>query len=336
MKKMNLRIALKLLTGLFLVIGLWLFFRPHPLVGVRILPELNIADVASIQLDDVPVLSRRDGKWRIDAYDGYPADENKVAGFLHSLTNMTVWEVKNDQKTIKRFWQYPLKLTLRDSSGWEVAELMVGYDRHGVGCPGWVESRFAVDGSYLLFSNEVVAVHEQFEMFHGHDLSFERVANNSLDLVLPMKRFEVAANPPTCEFKVSISVGADQLAFTMREVPTNRWQYATSCEIVGMRPDEMVNIERARQFINDLSSVPIWFVRKASKFSTEERLAARRKRTYVVYSSDGKSSCERTFSLYEGKDETQLEMEGWVYPIRRDISNALLIDRRDLVLSRQP
>ena len=50
------------------VIGMWLHFRPHPLVGVRILPDLKIGDVASVQIDGATILSLHDGKWYIDAF----------------------------------------------------------------------------------------------------------------------------------------------------------------------------------------------------------------------------------------------------------------------------
>lgn len=312
-----------------LVFVLWFAFRPHSLVGVGVLPDLNIDAVARVDVDGRPILSLHEGKWCVDVYDGYPADGKKVAEFFHSLTNLTVWEVEDDQKKVGFVRQYPFPLTLRDSSGRVLAELVVGDVKHGIVHRGWVESTFTVDGSYLLFSNEVVAVREKFKMFHGHCLRFEGFCNDNLDLIWPLSSFDVGAY----EYRVSITGDGEVLAFTVRGASTNGRQQAQSCEIAGLQTGELANMKRAWQFISDLRSVRTWYVRKASRFPGEERLAARRKRTFNVYSSDGESSRERAFTLYEGKSETQLEMNGWVYPLRKDTADALFVNRRDLILS---
>lgn len=315
-----------------LVIGLWIVFRPHPLVGVRILPDLDIDEVARVDVDGKPILSLQDGKWSIDAYDGYPADGKMVAEFFHSLTNLTVWEVEDDPKKIERFREYPFPLTLRDSSGRVLAELLVGYYKHGVAHSGWVESTFTVDGSYLSFSNEVVAVREPFKMFHGHDLCFDGFADDWLHLILPLRNIYGEAVPPTYECRVFIAGEDERLEFAVLDAPTNGWQYAYSCELADLRDGETVNVERARQFIRDLRYIPTWEPRRVSRISKEERAAEKRRRTYVVRSLDGKDSCERTFSLYEGKNGMRLEMDGWDYQVGRNTADALYVKRKDLVL----
>lgn len=258
-----------------LVIGLWIVFRPHPLVGVRILPDLDIDEVARVDVDGKPILSLQDGKWSIDAYDGYPADGKMVAEFFHSLTNLTVWEVEDDPKKIERFREYPFPLTLRDSSGRVLAELLVGYYKHGVAHSGWVESTFTVDGSYLSFSNEVVAVREPFKMFHGHDLCFDGFADDWLHLILPLRNIYGEAVPPTYECRVFIAGEDERLEFAVLDAPTNGWQYAYSCELADLRDGETVNVERARQFIRDLRYIPTWEPRRFSRISKEERAAER-------------------------------------------------------------
>ena len=316
-----------------LVFVLCFAFRPHPLVGVRVLPDLNIDEVARVDVDGSPILSLQEGKWCVDAYDGYPADGKKVAEFFHSLTKLTVWEVEDDQKKVDFIRRHPFPLTLRDSFGRVLAELVVGEVKHGIGHQGWVESTFTVDGSYLLFSNEVVAVREQFKMFHGHYLCFEGFSCNDLGLALPPRGYEAGVGLRAFEYRVSIEGEDEVLSFAMRGVPTNRWRYALSCEIPGLQAGESANMERVQQFFNDLCYVHTWNARNTSRFSEEERLAARRKRIFNVYSSDGESSHERTFTLYEGKSETHLEMNGWVYPLHKNTTDALFVSRWDLVLS---
>lgn len=332
MKKLCWCIGITMLGLAALVAGLWPEFRPHPLVGMRILPDLNIDEVSCVEVDGKPILSLNDGKWCIDAYDGYPADGKKVAEFFNSLTNLTVWEVEDEQKKIDRFKGHPFPLTLRDSSGHVLSQLLIGEYEHGVGYSGLVESVFVPDGRYLAFSNEVVAVREQFKMFHGRYLLFYGFADNYLHLILPIRNLYDAPVPRTYECKVTIVDEDEKLDFTELATPTNGWHYAHTCEISDLGKGETANVERARQFLLELLDVYIRHPQKASRISKEERAAEKRKRTYVVHSSDGKSSLERTFALYERKNEVFLEMDGWAYSIGRDTFDALYVKRKELVL----
>lgn len=329
---MSRTVFLQIAAVSLVVIGMWLLLRPHPLVGVRILPDLKIGDVASLQVDGATVLSLHDGKWYIDAFEGYPADAKKVADFFHSLTNLTVWDVEDDLKKIASFRKYPILLSLCDSSGQTLAKLKLGYRRHGVGYQGLVESTFVVDGSYLEFDNEVVSVREQFKMFWGHDLCFDGFADGILNMVPLSRHLGYVNNSLSYEYQVMIADTDDHLSFTMREVSTDGLRYAISCEIDGLKSGEAVDVKRAKKLIDDLWYIPIWYVRKASLFFDDERNVVLRKRTFVIRSSDGKSSCERTCTLYDCKSGPQLEMDGWVYPIGKPTLDALFIGRRDLVL----
>lgn len=145
-----------------LIVGSPIAFRPHPLVGMRILPNLDINKIVRVDVDGKSILSMQNDQWRVDAYNGYPAETNVVMAFFHSLTNMTVWHVEDALKDIDRFQRCQFKLTLRDMSGCALVDLIVGEYKHGVGYSGWVESVFVPDGGYLAFSNEVAVTREQF------------------------------------------------------------------------------------------------------------------------------------------------------------------------------
>ena len=49
-------ITLVLLAIMSLVIGARVLVRPHPLVGVRVLPGLNIDEVSRVDVDGRPIL----------------------------------------------------------------------------------------------------------------------------------------------------------------------------------------------------------------------------------------------------------------------------------------
>ena len=145
-------------------------FHEHPHVGTRILPALNVNEVANIECDGRKLASHHDGKWVIDAYDGYPADPTKVDSFLCALTNLTVWKVEEDTNICRRVMYNPLSIVLKDADGNVLADLELG-EKHGVGHSGFVESVFVPDGRYMSFMGETVVVREQFRMFWGRERS---------------------------------------------------------------------------------------------------------------------------------------------------------------------
>ena len=83
-------IAVAMIAISLIVLVMRMQFHEHPLVGARVLPDLNVKDVAIIECDGRKLASQRDGAWFVDAYDGYPADLVKIEGFLCALTNLTV------------------------------------------------------------------------------------------------------------------------------------------------------------------------------------------------------------------------------------------------------
>lgn len=305
----------------------------HPLVGTRILPALNVHEVANIECDGQKLASHHDGNWVIDAYDGYPADPTKVDSFLCALTNLTVWKVEEDTNICRRVMYNPLSIVLKDVDGNVLADLELG-EKHGVGHSGFVESVFVPDGRYMSFMGETVVVREQFRMFWGHGAEIRGLGRNWIDPIPSWRMSHLQTNATPIVISVTVTGNEKPMKITERlsyEKKGNGWSVRRSFEIEGMRQDETVNIDRVKSFMASLRSIGFYDVKRAARFSDANRNNAKAQRSFMVEVSDGKNPRRQKSTVYDCGDACYVEMQGWIYTVHRFEVQDLLISREDLL-----
>lgn len=121
--------------------------------GEKVLPGLNVAEVASVSYGDKLVLSSSADGWKIDTYYGYPASRDKIADNLLKLAELKVGQEARGVKIEK-----PVSVRLADAGGKVVAELPLG-ERHAK----WGRGRYA------LYKDRSVLVSDQLDAFQATD-----------------------------------------------------------------------------------------------------------------------------------------------------------------------
>jgi len=316
-----------------IVLVVRLNFHEHPLVGTRILPDLNVNEVANIECDGRKLASQHDGKWVVDAYDGYPADPTKIEGFLCALTNLTVWKVEEDTNICRRVMYNPLSVVLKDVDGNILACLELG-EKHGVCHSGFVESVFVPDGRYMSFKGETVVVREQFRMFWGHSAGIGGLSRNWIDPTPSWRMPPLETNTPPIVISVTVTGNEKSMKITeclSYEKKGNVWSTESSFEVEGMRQDETVNIDRAKSFMASLRSIDFYDVKRSARFSDADRTNAKTQRSFTVEVSDGNPPRRQKSTIYDCGNACYVEMQGWIYTVHRHEVKELLIMREDLL-----
>ena len=116
---------LNILIGVAVVLGAAAYFvgsgsKPSApkLNGKAILPDLNAADVARIEIGGKLTLAAGDKGWVVESLHGYPASRDKIAENLLKLTELKVGQVARGRKLGTE-----TAVTLKDASGKAIAEL---------------------------------------------------------------------------------------------------------------------------------------------------------------------------------------------------------------------
>ena len=117
--------------------------------GKAILPDLNAADVARIEIGNKLTLAAGDKGWVVETYHNYPADHAKLTENLLKLTELKVGQVARGKKL-----ESTDALTLKDASGKELAALQLG-EKHAK----WGHGRYAA------FAGETVLVSDSLDAF---------------------------------------------------------------------------------------------------------------------------------------------------------------------------
>lgn len=308
-------------------------FHEHPLVGTRVLPDLEIAKVASIEYDGRKLATQRDGKWVVDAYDDYPADPAKVEVFLCALTNLTVWKVEKDTNICRRVMYNPLSIALKDVDGNVLAGFELG-EKHGVVHSGFVESVFVPDGRYMSFEGETVVVREQFRMFWGHSAEIAGLGRNWIEPMPSWRMPPLLTNASPIVISVTVAGNVNPMKITERLSHVkdgNVWMVGSSFEIEGMGQDETVNIDRAKSFMASLRSIGFYDVKRSTRFSEAERANAKIQRSFTVDVFDDRPQRRQKSIVYDCGNACYVEMQGWIYTVHRHEIENLLITREDLL-----
>lgn len=118
--------------------------------GRKILPDIQLADVARVEAGGVAVAAT-DAGWVVETMQNYPADRSKIIANLQKLQDLKVGQVARGRELKER-----TQVVLRDAAGKELASVALG-DRH----PKWGFGRYAE------FQGETVLVGDMLEAFDG-------------------------------------------------------------------------------------------------------------------------------------------------------------------------
>lgn len=119
--------------------------------GKAILPDLNLAEVASVQFGDKLKLVAGTNGWQVETYHGYPADQSKLTGNLLKLTELKVGQVVRGKDL-----EGANDLVLRNAKGEKLAALTIG-EKHAK----WGRGR------YVRYQGETVLVADTLDGFDG-------------------------------------------------------------------------------------------------------------------------------------------------------------------------
>ena len=131
------------------------------MMGKPVLPEFDIASVASIEIGDKVKLAAADDGWKIESLRGYPADKAKIVENMLKLKELKVGQVARGRAIAQ-----PVEVSLKDASGNAVASLTLG-EKHVKQSSG--ESMYGgyPDGRYVKCGDATVLVADTLDAFDG-------------------------------------------------------------------------------------------------------------------------------------------------------------------------
>ena len=139
--------------------------RAPSIVGEKILPSFDVADVARIEIGGAKKvqLVADDKGWKLQSLYGYPADVTKIRENLLKLTELKVGQVANGKKLAS-----PATVDIQNAAGKSLAALPLGETHtskpkgqaamYGGGYP---------DGRYVEYKGKTVLVKETLDAFDG-------------------------------------------------------------------------------------------------------------------------------------------------------------------------
>lgn len=139
--------------------------RAPSIVGEKILPSFDVADVARIEIGGAKKvqLVADDKGWKLQSLYGYPADVTKIRENLLKLTELKVGQVANGKKLAS-----PATIDIQNAAGKSLAALPLGETHtskpkgqaamYGGGYP---------DGRYVEYKGKTVLVKETLDAFDG-------------------------------------------------------------------------------------------------------------------------------------------------------------------------
>ena len=136
------------------------------LVGRKILPAFNVADVARVEISGSKSLTLASGEtgWTVDALHGYPADAKKILDALLKLK-----ELKAGQPAAGVSNAAPTTVVLKDGKGKELAKLVMGNQHRSA--PRGEMAQFGgggyPDGRYVSLEGTTVLVNDTLDSFDG-------------------------------------------------------------------------------------------------------------------------------------------------------------------------
>lgn len=132
--------------------------------GKAILPSLNVADVARVEIGGKLALAAGDNGWTVESLYGYPADTDKIRENLFKLAELKVGQVARGRNLGET-----TEVVLKNVDGKELAKLPLG-DKH-MGKPTGQMAMYGgggyPDGRYVGFDGQTVLVKDALDAFDG-------------------------------------------------------------------------------------------------------------------------------------------------------------------------
>ena len=136
------------------------------LVGKKVLPAFELADVARVEIggEKKLALASSETGWKVESLYGYPADVTKIRENLLKLQDLKVGQMATGTKIEK-----PAAVELKNSAGKAIASLQLGGTHNAK--PRGQMAQFGgggyPDGRYILFEGKVVLVKDALDAFDG-------------------------------------------------------------------------------------------------------------------------------------------------------------------------
>ena len=140
--------------------------RAPSLVGEKILPSFDVADVGRIEIGGERKLSLQadDNGWTVKSLHGYPADVTKIRENLLKLTELKVGQVANGKKLDK-----PALVDIQDAKGKSLASVPMGgtHTAKPRGQAAMYGGGAYPDGRYVEYKGKTVLVKDTLDAFDG-------------------------------------------------------------------------------------------------------------------------------------------------------------------------
>ena len=140
--------------------------RAPSIVGEKILPSFDVADVARIEIGGAKKvqLVADDKGWKIQSLYGYPADVTKIRENLLKLTELKVGQVANGTKLAS-----PATVDIQNAAGKSIAALPLGetHNSKPKGQAAMYGGGGYPDGRYVEYKGKTVLVKETLDAFDG-------------------------------------------------------------------------------------------------------------------------------------------------------------------------
>ena len=136
------------------------------LVGKKVLPAFELADVARVEIggEKKLALASSETGWKVESLYGYPADVTKIRENLLKLQDLKVGQMATGTKIEK-----PAAVELKNSAGKAIASLQLGGTHNAK--PRGQMAQFGgggyPDGRYVQFDDKVVLVKDTLDAFDG-------------------------------------------------------------------------------------------------------------------------------------------------------------------------
>ncbi len=140
--------------------------RAPSIVGEKILPSFDVADVARIEIGGAKKvqLVADDKGWKLQSLYGYPADVTKIRENLLKLTELKVGQVANGKKLAS-----PATVDIQNAAGKSLAALPLGetHTSKPKGQAAMYGGGGYPDGRYVEYKGKTVLVKETLDAFDG-------------------------------------------------------------------------------------------------------------------------------------------------------------------------
>ena len=140
--------------------------RAPSIVGEKILPSFDVADVARIEIGGAKKvqLVADDKGWKLQSLYGYPADVTKIRENLLKLTELKVGQVANGKKIAS-----PATVDIQNAAGKSLAALPLGetHTSKPKGQAAMYGGGGYPDGRYVEYKGKTVLVKETLDAFDG-------------------------------------------------------------------------------------------------------------------------------------------------------------------------